>query len=148
MVSEICRHLNGSFRMTGIPLRFVRYADDCIIAVGSSASANRVMHTVTSWIERKLGLKVNMSKTKVTNHEDRPAPKSKDANCDLEAMEDESETILGGLRKLGAPEWMAKKSVAFADHYQAVAKTTGLHLISKEILARIGLQSCLDYYLN
>lgn len=47
-------------------LHFVRYADDCVIAVGSSAAANRVMHTVTSWIERKLGLKVNMTKTKVT----------------------------------------------------------------------------------
>ena len=47
-------------------LHFVRYADDCVIAVGSSAAANRVMHTVTKWIERKLGLKVNMSKTKVT----------------------------------------------------------------------------------
>ena len=47
-------------------LRFVRYADDCVITVGSSAAANRVMHTVTSWIERKLGLKVNMTKTKVT----------------------------------------------------------------------------------
>lgn len=47
-------------------LRFVRYADDCIITVASSAAANRVMHTVTSWIERKLGLKVNATKTKVT----------------------------------------------------------------------------------
>ena len=47
-------------------LHFVRYADDCVIAVGSSAAANRVMHTITSWIERKLGLKVNMTKTKVT----------------------------------------------------------------------------------
>ena len=53
-----------------------------------------------------------------------------------------------GLRKLGAPEWMAKQSVAFDDHYQAVAKTTGLHLISREILAKRGLLSCLDYYLN
>ncbi len=53
-----------------------------------------------------------------------------------------------GLRKLGAPEWMARKSVAFGDHYQAVAKTTGLHLISKQILAKRGLVSCLDYYLN
>ena len=51
-----------------------------------------------------------------------------------------------GLRKLGAPEWMAKQSVALHDHYQAVAKTTGLHLINKEILARRGLLSCLDYY--
>ena len=47
-------------------LHFVRYADDCVIAVGSSAAANRVMATVTKWIERKLSLKVNMTKTKVT----------------------------------------------------------------------------------
>ena len=42
----------------------MRYADDCIITVGSSASANRVMNTVTKWIERKLGLKVNATKSK------------------------------------------------------------------------------------
>jgi len=36
-------------------LRFVRYADDCIIAVRSEASAKRVMYSVTDWIERKLG---------------------------------------------------------------------------------------------
>lgn len=47
-------------------LHFVRYADDCIITVKSSAAANRVMHTVTKWIEKKLGLKVNTTKTKVT----------------------------------------------------------------------------------
>ena len=53
-----------------------------------------------------------------------------------------------GLHKLGAPEWMARRSAGFGDHYQAVAKTTGLHLISKEILAKRGLLSCLDYYLG
>lgn len=53
-----------------------------------------------------------------------------------------------GLRKLGAPERMARQSAGFGNHYQAVAKTTGLHLISKEILARRGLLSCLDYYLG
>lgn len=53
-----------------------------------------------------------------------------------------------GLRKIGAPEWMAKQSAGFGDHYQAVVKTTGLRKISKEILARRGLISCLDYYLN
>ena len=47
-------------------LNFVRYADDCVITVRSSAAANRVMHTITRWIEKKLGLKVNMTKTKVT----------------------------------------------------------------------------------
>ena len=46
-------------------LRYVRYADDCVIAVSSGASANRVMHTITKWIEQKLGLKVNTTKTHV-----------------------------------------------------------------------------------
>ena len=201
-------------------LHFVRYADDCIIAVGSNAAANRVMHTVTSWIERKLGLKVNMTKTKVTKPtslkylgfgfvkmnkkwEARPHKDSIDSfKRKLKKLTKRSWSIsmderikrlnyvirgwinyfrIGkmknqmiaidkhlrnrmriviwkqwktsqkrywGLRKLGAPEWMAKKSVAFHDHYQAVAKTTGLHLISKEIFAKRGLISCLDYYLN
>ena len=47
-------------------LCFVRYADDCIIAVRSEASAKRVMHSITDWIERKLGLKVNAEKTRIT----------------------------------------------------------------------------------
>ena len=47
-------------------LRFTRYADDCVIAVKSEASAKRVMRTVSNWIERKLGLKVNMTKTHIT----------------------------------------------------------------------------------
>ena len=47
-------------------LRFTRYADDCVIVVGSEASAKRVMFSITSWIERKLGLKVNATKTQIT----------------------------------------------------------------------------------
>ena len=201
-------------------LRFVRYADDCVIALGSSAAANRVMNTVTKWIERKLGLKVNMRKTKVTkpSHlkflgfgfvkmgdkwEARPHKDSiKNFERKLRMLTKRSWSIsmderikrlnwvirgwinyfrIGkmktnliridgrirtrmriiiwkqwktskkrhwGLRKLGAPEWMAKQSVGFADHYQAVAKTTGLRKISKEILAKRGLVSCVDYYLN
>lgn len=46
-------------------LNFVRYADDCIIMVGSEMSAKRVMRNLTRFIEEKLGLKVNMSKSKV-----------------------------------------------------------------------------------
>jgi len=201
-------------------LHFVRYADDCVIAAGSSAAANRVMHTVTKWIERKLGLKVNMTKTNVTKPtnlkylgfgfvkmgdkwECRPHKDSLDkfkrklkqltkrswsVSMDIRIQRlnwvirgwinyfrigkmkrnmtkiDEhlrtrmriviwkqwktSRKRMWGLRKLGAPEWMARQSVGFADHYQAVAKTTGLHLISKQILAKRGLVSCLDYYLN
>lgn len=201
-------------------LRFVRYADDCVIAVGSSAAANRVMHTITKWIEKKLGLKGNATKTKVTTpsklkylgfgfwkdaegwkarpHKEsvqrferklkqltkRSWPVSMDYRIEklnqvirgwvnyfrMGSMKNnliridkhlrtrmriviwkqwkKSTKRYWGLRKLGAPEWMAKQSVGFGDHYQAVAKTTGLHLISKEILARRGLLSCLDYYLN
>jgi group II intron reverse transcriptase/maturase len=200
-------------------LHFVRYADDCVIAVGSSAAVNRVMHTVTKWIEKKLGLKVNMTKTKVTKpsnlkylgfgfwkdnegwkarpHQDsvarfkRKLKKLTDRSWPI-SMDDrieklnqvirgwinyyrmgnmrqvlrridehlrtrmriviwkqwkKSEKRYWGLRKLGVPERMAKQSVGFGDHYQAVAKTTGLRLISKEILARRGLLSCVDYYL-
>jgi len=49
-------------------LNFVRYADDCIIMVGSEMSAKRVMRSLTKFIGGKLGLKVNMTKSKV----DRP----------------------------------------------------------------------------
>lgn len=47
-------------------LRFTRYADDVVIVLKSKAAATRVMYSVTSWIERKLGLKVNATKTKIT----------------------------------------------------------------------------------
>ena len=201
-------------------LHFVRYADDCIIAVGSSAAANRVMHSITTWIEKKLGLKVNAEKTKVTKpmklkylgfgfvkmgskwearpHKDslekferalkRLTKRSWSISMD-ERIKRLNWVIRGwinyfrigkmkwnmmridghlrtrmriviwkqwktrkkriwGLRKLGVPEWIAKQSAGFHDHYQAVAKTTGLHHISKEVLAKRGLISCADYYLN
>ena len=49
-------------------LKFVRYADDCIIMVKSEKAANRVMDSIVKFIEKKLGLKVNATKSKV----DRP----------------------------------------------------------------------------
>ena len=47
-------------------LDFTRYADDVVIVLKSKAAATRVMYSITDWIERKLGLKVNATKTKVT----------------------------------------------------------------------------------
>jgi group II intron reverse transcriptase/maturase len=47
-------------------LNFVRYADDCIILVRSEKAANRVLSTITKYIENKLGLKVNAEKSKVS----------------------------------------------------------------------------------
>lgn len=46
-------------------LRYVRYADDCNIFVKSEMAADRVMASITDWLERKLRLKVNATKTRV-----------------------------------------------------------------------------------
>jgi group II intron reverse transcriptase/maturase len=48
--------------------RFARYADDCNIAVKSERAGQRVMHSVTRWIEDSLRLTVNTRKSAV----DRP----------------------------------------------------------------------------
>ena len=46
-------------------LNFVRYDDDCLIMVKLEKSANRVMESITTFITRKLGLKVNVEKIKI-----------------------------------------------------------------------------------
>lgn len=51
-------------------LRFVRFADDVNIFVKSEMSADRVMKSVSSWLERKLFLKVSATKTKVVRPKD------------------------------------------------------------------------------
>lgn len=54
--------------LTKRKLRFCRYADDCNIYVKSRKAANRVMESITRFIEGKLKLKVNKDKSTV----DRP----------------------------------------------------------------------------
>jgi RNA-directed DNA polymerase len=51
--------------------RFVRYADDCNIYVQSEKAGNRVMESVTRFIERRLRLKVNAAKSAVARPETR-----------------------------------------------------------------------------
>jgi RNA-directed DNA polymerase len=46
--------------------RFVRYADDCCVFVGSKRGAERVLDSVSGYIEKKLKLKVNRTKSRVT----------------------------------------------------------------------------------
>ena len=203
-------------------LRYVRYADDCVIAVGSSASANRVMHTITKWIEQKLGLKVNATKTHVC----RPSklkylgfgfyksPQTKQWTARphetsvekfqrklkklckrswsismtdritklnsvtrgwinyfsigamkgrMDKIDEHLRTMLRkviwkqwktprkrawGLRKLGINNDLAKLTSYCGDRYEWVARRTCVaRAISKEILTRRGLVSCLDYYM-
>ena len=202
-------------------LRYVRYADDCVIAVGSEASAKRVMHSVTQWIERVLGLKVNGTKTHVSRpsklkylgfgfykspqtkqwtsrpHEDSVAKfvrklkklckrswsismtaritmlnrvirgwvnyfaigsmKGKMATIDehlrtmlRKVIWKQWKTPLKrawGLRKLGIRNNLAKLTSYSGDRYEwVVRRTCVVRAISKEVLARRGLVSCLDYY--
>ena len=49
---------------------FVRYADDISVYVSSKASAERVMESITNFVERKLLLKVNRKKTKISTPEE------------------------------------------------------------------------------
>lgn len=44
---------------------FVRYADDCNIYVRSKRAAQRVLESVTNWLEKKLKLRVNRQKSAV-----------------------------------------------------------------------------------
>lgn len=76
--------------------RFTRYADDVVIVLKSRAAATRVMYSITNWIERKLGLKVNVTKTKIT-------PPSK-------------------LKYLGFGFWKDKKEWKARPHQDSVAK--------------------------
>jgi len=51
--------------------RFVRYADDCNIYVASERAGKRVMQSVTSFIRRRLKLKVNETKSAVARPQER-----------------------------------------------------------------------------
>jgi RNA-directed DNA polymerase len=51
--------------------RFVRYADDCNIYVGSERAGQRVMESVKQFITKKLKLKVNESKSAVAKPQER-----------------------------------------------------------------------------
>jgi group II intron reverse transcriptase/maturase len=51
--------------------RFVRYADDCNIYVGTERAGHRVMASVVKFIEGRMRLKVNMAKSAVARPEER-----------------------------------------------------------------------------
>lgn len=50
-------------------LQFVRYADDVIILVRSRVAAERVLASITHWIEKHLKLEVNREKSGVRKHD-------------------------------------------------------------------------------
>ena len=50
---------------------FCRYADDCNIYVSSQTAGERVMHSITKFLEKKLKLRVNQAKSAVALVEER-----------------------------------------------------------------------------
>ena len=203
-------------------LHYVRYADDCVIAVGSESSAKRVMRSVTTWIERELGLKVNASKSHICrptklkylgfgfyrnpqNRQWQSRPHESSVfkfvrslkrlckrswsvsmteritrlnyvtrgwinyfsisfmKLKLEKIDGHLRTMLRkviwkqwktpqrrawGLRKLGIDSDLAKCTSYCGDRYEWVVRRTCVsRAISKDVLTRRGLVSCLDYYL-
>ena len=216
MLSELDKELEAR------GLKFTRYADDCIIVVGSSAAAKRVMYSITDWIERKLGLKVNAEKTCITKPMNlkylgfgfwkdkegtwraRPHQKSVakfkrklkrlccrswsvdmdyrlkklnevirgwinyfamgDMKAAMQMTDEHLRTMMRiiiwkqwkvpskrewGLKKLGTSVWRARQTSCMRNRYYFVATKTCLRsAVSKEVLTRRGLVSCLDYYMN
>ena len=65
VLDELDRELDGR------GLRFVRYADDCNIFVRSERAGQRVMASVARFIEGRLRLKVNLTKSAVARPETR-----------------------------------------------------------------------------
>lgn len=203
-------------------LHYVRYADDCVIAVGSESSAKRVMRSITTWIERELGLKVNASKSHICrptklkylgfgfyrnpqNRQWQSRPHESSVSkfvrilkrlckrswsvsmteritrlnyvtrgwinyfsisfmkLKLEKIDGHLRTMLRkviwkqwktpqrrawGLRKLGIESELAKCTSYCGDRYEWVVRRTCVsRAISKDVLTRRGLVSCLDYYL-
>ena len=95
-------------------LCFVRYADDCNIFVKSEMAANRVMKSVTNWLERKLRLKVSATKTKVvrpmksnflgfTFWKSKDGWKCKPANDRKKRLYDKTRTILCRRKAVARP---------------------------------------------
>ena len=107
-------------------LNFTRYADDCVSAVRSEASAKRVMRTITDWIQRKLGLKVNMTKTKIT-----PPSKLKylgfgfykDSKAKEWKCRPHTDSVKKFKRKLKALT-VRKRSIRFADRVKKINQVT------------------------
>ena len=203
-------------------LHYVRYADDCVIAVGSESSAKRVMRSVCAWIERQLGLKVNANKSHICRPTKlkylgfgfyknpqtklwqlRPHESSVSQfvrtlkklckrswsismtelitrlnyvtrgwityfsisfmKLKMEKIDEHLRTMLRkviwkqwktpqkrawGLRKLGVDSDLARLTSFCGDRYEWVVRRTCVpRAISKDVFARRGLVSCLDYYL-
>lgn len=98
-------------------LRFVRYADDCVIFVRSQKAAERVMESVTRYIEDKLLLKVNRIKSKIGRPTDikylgfRFYNLFKEKKYKATAHKKSIDKVVSKLKKLTCRKWGVSNSV-------------------------------------
>jgi len=91
--------------------RFVRYADDSNIYVRSERAGQRVMASITSFIERRLRLKVNTQKSAVARPEERHflgfslRREPMDGNVEVKLSKRSKERIDGKIRELTPRNW-------------------------------------------
>lgn len=92
-------------------LRFVRYADDCNIYVRSERAGQRVMASITRFIERRLRLKVNAAKSAVGRPEERhflgfsPRRKPLDGQVEVNLSKRSSKRIDARVREKTPRNW-------------------------------------------
>lgn len=81
--------------------RFVRYADDLIVLVGSELSAERVMKSLTAYIEDRMRLKINRNKSRIIRpHELNFLGHSILLNGDLGLSKESERRFKGKLKRL------------------------------------------------
>lgn len=91
--------------------RFVRYADDCNIYVRSERAGQRVMASVTEFIEKRLRLKVNADKSAVARPEERHflgfrlRREPTDGDVDVLLSKRTKERVDGRIRELTPRNW-------------------------------------------
>ena len=91
--------------------QFVRYADDSNIYVRSERAGQRVMASITSFIERRLRLKVNANKSAVARPEERHflgfslRREPVDGNVEVKLSKRSKERIDGKIRELTPRNW-------------------------------------------
>ena len=120
LLSNIVLHeLDTELRRRG--LRFVRYADDCNIYVRSERACQRVMASITRFIERRLRLKVNASKSAAGRPDERHflgfrlRRKPEDGQVEVNLSKRSVERIDTRVRELTPRNWGGKLESCIAN---------------------------------
>jgi RNA-directed DNA polymerase len=110
--------------------KFARYADDFVILVKSKRSGERVMKSITRFVEKRLKLRVNGQKSKVVSVE-------------------ESKFLGFTFKGIGVSQKLAISCGASSKGYWRGAKTEGIQIaLNNKLLKEQGLVSLKDIWIS